>query len=134
MLALLGLLHVTKSSSTGFLAVGPGLLIEAAHKEITAGVESVWRGAVSLGRCATGVNAGFVANLRGREALAEQIAELVWNEFPGSIRVLLDNQFVFQDFWSFHNGTLAEEEWKKRSAARLPEPTTLEKSMSARLG
>ena len=93
MLALLGLLHVTKSSSTGFLAVGPGikvrdldiedtisgLLIEAAHKEIAAGVESVWRGAVSHGSCATWVNTGFVANLRGREALAEQIAELVSN-------------------------------------------------------
>jgi hypothetical protein len=39
---------------------------------------------------------------------------LVWSEFPGSIRVLLDNQYVFQDFWSFHNGTMAEDEWKRR--------------------
>jgi ABC-type nitrate/sulfonate/bicarbonate transport system substrate-binding protein len=29
---------------------------------------------------------------------------------------------------------LLEEEWKKRSAARLPQPTTLEEAMSARLG
>ena len=29
---------------------------------------------------------------------------------------------------------LLEEEWKKRSMAKLPEPTTLEEAMSARLG
>lgn len=46
-----------------------------------------------------------------------QISELVWTEFPNSIRLLLDNQFVFQDFWNFHNGTLAEEEWTRRFAA-----------------
>ena len=41
---------------------------------------------------------------------------LVWEEFSGSIRVLLDNPYVFYDFWSFHNGRLAEEEWKERFA------------------
>ena len=46
-----------------------------------------------------------------------RIAELVWNEFPKSIRVLLDNKFVFQDFWNFQNGSLPEEEWKRRFAA-----------------
>jgi hypothetical protein len=29
---------------------------------------------------------------------------------------------------------LLEEEWKKRSMARLPQPTTLEEAMTARLG
>jgi hypothetical protein len=43
-----------------------------------------------------------------------RIAGLVWTEFSGSVRLLLDNKFVFQDFWSFKNGTLAEEEWKRR--------------------
>jgi hypothetical protein len=37
---------------------------------------------------------------------------LIWSEFPGSIRVLLDNQFVYQPFWDFHNGKIAEEDWK----------------------
>lgn len=45
-----------------------------------------------------------------------RIAELVWTEFPKSIRVLLDNRFVFQDFWNFQNGSLAEDEWKRRFA------------------
>lgn len=37
---------------------------------------------------------------------------LVWEEFPKSIRVLLDNRFVFADFWRFQGGTIAEEAWK----------------------
>ena len=45
-----------------------------------------------------------------------RIAELVWTEFPKSIRVLLDNKFVSQDFWNFQNGSLPEEEWKRRFA------------------
>lgn len=47
----------------------------------------------------------------------KRIAELVWTEFPKSIRVLLDNKFVFQDFWNFQNRSLPEEEWKRRFAA-----------------
>ena len=31
--------------------------------------------------------------------------------------MLLDNKFVFQDFWNFQNGSLPEEEWKRRFAA-----------------
>jgi len=59
---------------------------------------------------------GFLAKL---VQLDEQgcIAELVWTEFPKSIRVLLDNKFVFQDFWNFQNGSLPEDEWKRRFAA-----------------
>jgi hypothetical protein len=47
----------------------------------------------------------------------QRIADLIWNEFPRSIRVLLDNQFVFQDFWSFQNGSITEDEWKQRFEA-----------------
>ncbi|MEZ9236039.1 hypothetical protein [Shewanella sp. 10N.286.52.A9] len=36
---------------------------------------------------------------------------LVWSEFSSCIRVLLDNQYVFQPFWDFQNGKLTEEEW-----------------------
>ncbi len=43
-----------------------------------------------------------------------RIEKLLWTEFAGSIRVLLDNQYVFQDFWNFKNGTLTEDEWKRR--------------------
>ena len=43
-----------------------------------------------------------------------RIEKLLWTEFAGSIRVLLDNKYVFQDFWNFKNGTLTEDEWKRR--------------------
>ena len=42
---------------------------------------------------------------------------LVWTEFPKSIRVLLDNQYVFADFWKFQNGSLSEAAWEKNFEA-----------------
>ena len=40
--------------------------------------------------------------------------ELIWTEFSTSIRVLLDNQYVFQPFWDFQNGKISEDQWKDR--------------------
>ena len=40
------------------------------------------------------------------------ISNLVWQEFPNSIRVLLDNEFVFNPFWDYHNGNITEQEYK----------------------
>ena len=58
----------------------------------------------------------FLQKLVELDAGRGRVEELVWREFPGSIRLLLDNPYVFQDFWAFHNGTLAEHEWKRRFA------------------
>ena len=38
--------------------------------------------------------------------------ELIWTEFPKSIRMLLDNRFVFQPFWDYHNGRIDEQQWQ----------------------
>lgn len=48
--------------------------------------------------------------------------ELVWTEFTSSIRLLLDNEYVFAPFWEFQRGNLTEEQWtssfaKAKSAA-----------------
>lgn len=43
-----------------------------------------------------------------------RIATLVWQEFGASIRGLLENRYVFQDYWDFQNGLTTEEEWKRR--------------------
>ncbi len=48
---------------------------------------------------------------------ADVLYELLWNEFSGSVRVLLDNQFVYQPFWDFHNGLIEEAEWKRKFEA-----------------
>lgn len=47
---------------------------------------------------------------------ASKLDNLVWKEFSQSIRLLLDNQFVFQAFWDFHSGKITEGEWKERFA------------------
>lgn len=44
----------------------------------------------------------------------DALYELIWTEFSSSIRVLLDNQFVYQPFWDFHNDLIEEEQWKAK--------------------
>jgi len=43
-----------------------------------------------------------------------KLYNLLWSEFTSSVRVLLDNKFVFQPFWNFQNGKISETEWKDR--------------------
>ncbi|MBL8225199.1 MAG: hypothetical protein JNM50_07715 [Chromatiales bacterium] len=45
------------------------------------------------------------------------IANLVWSEFPGSIRVLLDNPYVCAEFWAWRNGRITEQQWLRAFAA-----------------
>ena len=40
------------------------------------------------------------------------IDRLLWKEFSGSIRTLLDNPYVNPQFWEFQRGRLSESEWK----------------------
>ena len=56
----------------------------------------------------------FLEKLVELDGPRKRIEAFVWNEFTGSIRVLLDNPYVFQEFWFFQNGTLPEAEWKRR--------------------
>jgi len=41
------------------------------------------------------------------------IYQIVWNQFSSSIRVLIDNKYVFQPFWDYQAGLISEERWKK---------------------
>ena len=43
-----------------------------------------------------------------------EIEHLLWQEYAGRIRILLDNQYVFPDFWHYQNGSLSESEWRAR--------------------
>lgn len=79
-------------------------------------------------------NAAYATEIEEDSGLSEQVAfrrfleklllldsqkrleALVWTEFTGSIRVLLDNQYVFEDFWRFQNGSLDESQWKRNFA------------------
>jgi hypothetical protein len=55
---------------------------------------------------------GFLQKLTELDAAQKRFELLAWTEFPKSIRVLLDNPYVFQDFWKFQNGALPEETWR----------------------
>jgi hypothetical protein len=45
---------------------------------------------------------------------ADVLYELIWTEFPNSIRVLLNNQFVYQPFWDYHKEQLDEAQWQSK--------------------
>ena len=42
--------------------------------------------------------------------IGRRLDDLVWKEFSGSIRILLDTPFVLQSFWDFHRGK--NDAWK----------------------
>lgn len=44
----------------------------------------------------------------------KRIDDLVWKEFSGSIRLLLDNPYVFQSFWDHKSGKIDETSWQAR--------------------
>ena len=60
---------------------------------------------------------GFLEKLTQLDAGKKRFEALVWTEFPKSIRVLLDNPYVFQNFWKYQNGSLPEAEWKSSFTA-----------------
>lgn len=39
------------------------------------------------------------------------ISKLVWEKFPSSIRLILDNQHIFQPYWDHINGDLSKSDW-----------------------
>jgi len=55
----------------------------------------------------------FIQALLTLDANRRRLDGLVWQEFSGSIRLLLDNHYVFQDFWAFHSGAISEASWKR---------------------
>lgn len=53
-----------------------------------------------------------------------KLEALVWNEFPSSIRMMLNNKFVFQSFWDYQNGKISNEEWRSRFSSSKKRVTT----------
>jgi hypothetical protein len=41
---------------------------------------------------------------------------ILWEQFSGSIRLLLDNRYIYQDFWNYRNGKLTETAWQRNFA------------------
>jgi hypothetical protein len=58
----------------------------------------------------------FLEKLTELDEARGRFGALVWHEFPKSIRVLLDNPYVFSDFWKAQGGAMTEEAWKESFA------------------
>ena len=54
----------------------------------------------------------FLSKLVDLDAGKKRFEALVWTEFPNSIRVLLDNEFVFAEFWRSQSGVAPADAWK----------------------
>ena len=58
----------------------------------------------------------FLHKLHGLDA-HRRLDDLVWHTFSGPIRILLDNPYVFESFWSFQRGEIDATTWQERLAA-----------------
>ncbi len=48
------------------------------------------------------------------------LSHIVWHNYSGAIRSLLDNEFILESYWSYHAGRITEGEWKAaRSRAKI---------------
>ncbi len=43
----------------------------------------------------------------------KQLYKLIWQRFPNDIRVMLDNHYIFQPFWDYHNGKISQTAWQQ---------------------
>ncbi len=59
---------------------------------------------------------GFFSKLVELDA-SDQIYNAIWQRFSGPIRTLMQNRFVFNPFWQFHNGVGGNDDWKARFRA-----------------
>ena len=48
--------------------------------------------------------------------IERRIYEAIWEKFSGPIRMLLENKYVFQPFWSHHNQVPGYDDWEDRFA------------------
>lgn len=45
-----------------------------------------------------------------------QLAEFVWQEYANTIRVVLNNEFIFESYWDAQNSAITQNEWKQLRA------------------
>ncbi|WP_298565508.1 HEPN domain-containing protein [uncultured Aliiroseovarius sp.] len=47
----------------------------------------------------------------------QRIYKALWQRFSGPVRMLMENRYVFNPFWQYHNGIDGLEDWEDRFAA-----------------
>ena len=76
-------------------------------------------------------NAAYANEIHDRKAFTEQavlrnflstlvdldtekrLYKILWDEFPGAVRVLIDNRYVFGPFWEAHSGRIPVDAWER---------------------
>ena len=79
-------------------------------------------------------NAAYANNLEDRQDTGEQqlfnqflgrlidsdkerqLYTLLWDRYAGDVRLFVDNQYVYKQFWDAQNGSITEDEWKQSFA------------------
>ncbi|WP_217528482.1 HEPN domain-containing protein [Vibrio metschnikovii] len=50
----------------------------------------------------------------------QQLSAIVWEQYSGPIRCILDNEFILQAYWDYQAGRIDQESWKQaRSKAKI---------------
>ena len=62
------------------------------------------------------VFAGFFDRIVGLDG-ENRIYHAIWQRFPGPVRLLLQNRYVFHPFWQHHNGIPGFDDWERRFSA-----------------
>ncbi|MCC9661499.1 hypothetical protein LPA49_13145 [Pseudoalteromonas sp. MB41] len=47
---------------------------------------------------------------------SKKLSDIVWSQYSTSIRLILNNEFIFQAFWKFQSGAIIEDKWKQEQA------------------
>lgn len=44
---------------------------------------------------------------------SKKLSDIVWSQYSTSIRLILNNEFIFQAFWKFQSEAITEDKWKQ---------------------
>ncbi|EKA7348162.1 TPA: hypothetical protein I7135_10335 [Vibrio vulnificus] len=54
------------------------------------------------------------------------LSNIVWQNYSGAIRAVLNNEFILESYWNYHSGRITEDQWKDaRSKAKIAANTAL---------
>ncbi|WP_339374361.1 hypothetical protein [Vibrio metschnikovii] len=62
--------------------------------------------------CERGLYQEFLAKIVNLDT-SKKLSEIVWSQYSTSIRLILNNEYIFQAFWKFQAGQITQEQWKQ---------------------
>lgn len=62
--------------------------------------------------CERGLYQKFLAKIVNLDK-SKKLSEIVWSQYSTSIRLILNNEYIFQTFWRFQAGQITQEQWKQ---------------------